>query len=166
MDDRWVTDASPLIALAKAGHAQLLGESARQLLIPEAVVSEVLAGPATDPGRRLLESGFGRRVAAAEIPSRLLEWGLGRGETEVLALAMETAGTTAVLDDAAARRCAAALGVPVIGTLGVIVRAKHVGRIESAAAILQSLRRENFRIDDETVRTALASVGETWIAGA
>lgn len=165
MDDRWVTDASPVIALAKAGHAQLLAESTRQLLIPEAVASEVLAGPATDPGRRLLESGFGRRVAAAEIPSRLLEWGLGRGETEVLALAMERPGSTAVLDDAAARRCAAALGVSVIGTLGVIVRAKHAGRIESAAAVVQSLRREDFRIDDEAVRTALSSVGETWAGG-
>ena len=162
MDDLWVADASPLIVLAKAGQAPLLAAPGRQLLIPEAVASEVLAGPATDPGRRLLESGFGRRVAAAEIPGRVLEWGLGRGETEVLAVAMARPRSTAVLDDAAARRCAAALGVPVIGTLGVVVRAKRVGAIESAAVVVQALRRADFRIDDQQVRTALASVGEAW----
>jgi predicted nucleic acid-binding protein len=165
VDELWVSDASPLIVLAKAGHAPLLEAPGRQLLIPEAVVSEVLAGPAADPGRRLLESGFGRRVVAAEIPARLLEWGLGRGETEVLAVAMENATGTAVLDDLAARRCAAALGVPVIGTLGVVVRAKRVGAIETASVVVEALRRAEFRIDDQAVRAALASVGETWTGG-
>lgn len=161
MDDVWVADASPLIALAKVGHDQLLHELPDRLLIPEAVASEVLSGPPDDPGRTLLEGGFGLRVEAVTIPARLLEWGLGNGETQVVAVALETGGT-AVLDDAAARRCAAALGVPMIGTLGVVVRAKRIGRIESAEAVLRALRRADFRIDEAVARRALLAVGENW----
>ena len=44
MPDRWVVNASPLITLAKAGHLALLTALAREILIPEAVVAEVVEG--------------------------------------------------------------------------------------------------------------------------
>jgi predicted nucleic acid-binding protein len=110
--ERWIADASPLITLAKIGQARLLEELADELLIPAAVAEEVLAGQRGDPARVLIESGFGRRVSPRALASRVLSWGLGRGETEVLSLAAERAGAKAVIDDAAARRCADALGLP------------------------------------------------------
>jgi hypothetical protein len=91
--ETWVTNASPVIALAKAGYVRLLEELPVELLLPEAVVSEVLAGPEADPGRKLVEGGWGKRVNPVTIPSDLLEWGLGRGETAVLALARVRAGS-------------------------------------------------------------------------
>lgn len=160
MPDTWITDASPLIALAKVGRAQLLEDLSDELLVPEAVASEVLEGPAADPGRLLLEAGFGRRIAPRELSSRVLAWGLGRGESEVLALGLEIPDATVVVDDAAARRCAAALNLPMIGTLGIVLRAKRLGWIESASALLQSLRDVGFRVDDTTARTVLDSIGE------
>lgn len=134
MSERWVTDASPLIVLAKIGESQLLTELAEGLLVPESVAAEIDAGPPDDPARRLLQSGFGRPVTLEEIPPRILAWGLGRGETEVLSFGFTRTGTRVVIDDAAARRCAAALGIPMIGTLGVILRAKRLavsGLVES-----------------------------------
>jgi len=47
-----------------------------------------------------------------------------------------------------------------IGTLGIVLRAKRLGWIESAAALLQSLRDVGFRVDDTTARTVLDSIGE------
>ena len=101
-------------------------------------------------------------VAANCITPDLLEWGLGTGETAVLAIAMERSPATAVLDDAAARTCAKALGIEVIGTLGVVLRAKRNAIISSAADVLKALQVAGLRLDDNMVRFVLEGIGETW----
>ena len=162
MSDIWVVNASPIIALAKVDRLHLLHDLCKELLIPEAVAAEILAGPPLDPARHALERGWGPTVATDQIAPDLLEWGLGVGETAVLAIAMERSPATAVLDDAAARTCTKALGIEVIGTLGVVLRAKKRALIPSAADVLKSLRLRVFRLDDSMIRSALQGVGETW----
>ena len=162
MSDIWVVDASPVIALAKADRLHLLLDLSRELLIPEAVVAEILAGPPSDPARQALQRGWGLPVAPHHISPDLLEWGLGVGETAVLAVAMERTPATAVLDDAAARTCAKALGIEVVGTLGVVLRAKRKALIPSAADVLKAMRTAGLRLNDEVARSALQRVGETW----
>ncbi len=161
MGDVWVVNASPVIALARVGHLHLLRDLCKELLIPEPVVAEILAGPAFDPARQALERGWGRAILAKQIPTYLLEWGLGKGETSVLAVAIERRPATVVLDDAAARTCARGLGIEVIGTLGVGLRAKKIFCIPSAADIFKSLRAAGLWLDDEVVRLALEGIGET-----
>ncbi len=162
MSDTWVVNASPVITLAKVGRLHLLQDLCRELLVPEAVAAEIVAGPPPDPARRAIEAGWGTAVTANRISPDLLEWGLGTGETAVLAVAMERRPATAVLDDAAARTCAKALGIEVIGTLGAILRAREKGIIVSAADVLKALLAAGMRLDDDTIRTALEGVGEAW----
>lgn len=95
------------------------------------------------------------------MPERVAEWGLGHGESAVLALALEL-GATAVVDDRAARRCAGVLGVPVIGTFGVILRAKRRGLLSDAAPSIRSVLAAGLFYDDALMGAVLASVGETW----
>ena len=135
MADAWVVNASPLIAFAHAGKLELLEKLPAELVVPEAVVEEILAGP-DDPARRALASGWGARRAAV-VPEKVAEWGLGKGESSVVTLALDLAAT-AVLDDRNGRRCAKALGVRVIGTFGVILRAKRQGLIAMAAPAIPS----------------------------
>ena len=87
MSEPWVVNASPVIVLAKAGYLHLLKELPAELLLPEAVVAEILAGPVSDPARRALEEGWAQPLGPARISAELLEWGLGAGETAVLAVA-------------------------------------------------------------------------------
>ena len=155
MGEIWVVNSSPIITLAKAGHLEILEPPATTLLIPEAVAAEILAGPPDDPARKALESGWGHRVASGRLPNRILEWGLGAGETAVLSMALEEPGRMAVLDDAAARTCARTFGIPLLGTLGAVLRAKREGLIESAARVVAALRAAGLRLDDKTIRTAL-----------
>lgn len=162
MADTWVLNASPIITLAKAGYLNLLEHRARRLLVPAEVAEEVLAGPATDPARRAIEAGWGERAVAAVVPQNILEWGLGRGESAVLALAVREQGT-AVVDDGQARRCARVLGVGLVGTLGVVVRAKQEGRIPSAGDVLGLLVAAGFRVDAEMAARVLKDlVDEEW----
>ena len=156
----WILNASPIIVLAKAGHLALLDATPAQILIPRQVASEITAGPPGDPARAALESGWGRIVTCSRVPESVLEWGLGPGEASVVALAMEQEGARALLDDAQARRCAQAHGVSVLGTLGAIVRAKKAGSIESAAKVIEDLRRSGLYLDDKIVTAAVVAAGE------
>lgn len=162
MSDLWVVNASPVIALARVNKLGLLRDLCRELLVPLPVAAEVLAGAPSDPARQAIQRGWGTPVAAERVPPELIEWGLGPGETAVLAVALERRPATAVLDDAAARACANALRVPVIGTLGVVVRARKQGLIPSAADLLTALRAAGLYLDDDVVKAALETVGESW----
>jgi predicted nucleic acid-binding protein len=161
----WVTNASPVITLAKAGYLELLAQLPGELLLPEAVALEILAGPTGDAARQALEGGWGRRVAPATVPPELIEWGLDAGETAALALALERAPCTVVLDDKSARTCAKACRLSLIGTLGVVLRAKKRGLVPDAAEVLRALVRAGLHLDDRVIRLALGQVGETWSAG-
>jgi len=157
--DVWVVNASPVIALAHADALELLEKLSTRLVVPEAVVEEILAGP-EDPARRALASGWGSRHAAT-VPARVAEWGLGSGESSVVALALEL-NATAVLDDRNARRSAKALGVSLIGTFGVIIRARRLGVIPAAKPVIRSVVDAGLYHDDDAIRVLLAHEGESW----
>ena len=87
-------------------------------------------------------------------------WDLGHGESSVLAWALTNPGTLAILDDLAARRCAATLRIPVRGTLGLVLVAKQRGRIEAARPVLEAMRGSGMYRSDSVLSRALALVGE------
>ena len=78
----------------------------------------------------------------------------------MLAWAHAVPGTLAILDDLAARRCAATLTIPVRGTLGLVLAAKQRGRIPAARPVLESLRASGMYLSDPVLNKALALVGE------
>lgn len=165
MDERWVLNASPVIALAHAGHTHLIAALSEQAVIPEAVAAEVRAGPPDDPARQWIEAGFAVVIGTPAPPPELLAWDLGAGETAVLAHAMAIPGWIAVLDDGAARKCARSFRVPTLGTLGISVRAKQRGLIPSAADVIKALRSAGLRVDDRLVQAVLReAVDEDWPA--
>jgi predicted nucleic acid-binding protein len=160
--ETWIINASPIITMAKAGQLSLFDRLAN-VVIPGAVVDEILNGPPSDPARKALESGWGRLASPAVIPEVVLEWGLGAGESAVLALALERPGCSAVLDDGAARRCARALGLSFLGTLGAVLRAQKASLIPLAVPVLKSLQNVGLHLDNHTVQSALEQVsGEHW----
>lgn len=162
MPNRWVVNASPLIILAKIDSLHLLTELAEEIVVPRAVLTEIIAGPVDDPARLFLNSTPLPIVPVVADPM-VLAWDLGNGETAVLSHALTYSGWTVVIDDGAARRCARALDIPLIGTLGVIIKARQVGLIPAAAPILKELQLYGFRLDERIVRQALLqTVGEDW----
>jgi uncharacterized protein len=157
----WVVNASPLILLGKIGHVALLSELSDELIVPEMVVREVGGKP---DGERVISevaSFAGARFEAGTATSAVLTaWNLGPGESQVLALAGASPGRRAVLDDLEARRCAQSFGLPMIGTLGVVLRAKRRGVIEMARPVIEHLRRAGLYASDSLVERALAHIGE------
>ena len=93
-------------------------------------------------------------------PPIIQNWDLGIGESAVLTWGYINQGTEVIIDDLAARRCANALGIPVRGTLGLVITAKQRGRIPAARPILEQLRSCGMYISDKLIDRALALVGE------
>lgn len=156
-------DASPLIYLSKSGLLQIVELAARRLFLPRAVLDELRAKENSDgclsqvlalPSLVVLES--------VAIPDVIAGWDLGRGESSVLAIAYERPGCVAIIDDLAARRCAETLGVPLRGTIGLVLRARREGLITSAADTLRILRSHGMYLSDRIVRQVLALVGESF----
>ncbi len=154
----WISNASPLILLAQAGALSLLEQLADQVVIPNEVVAEVLAGPADDPARRHLAAGWGQRRYVTP-DQDLVEWGLGAGETAVISLARNS-GAIALLDDRAARHAAKAIGVQTLGTLGIVIRAKRAGLIDSATTLIKQLQDTGLWVSPEILAEARRLAGE------
>lgn len=161
MATSWVIDASPLILLANVGCEYLFTELADDVVVPQAVAREVRAGPKNDRARQLVARRFWRTASTPPPPASLLAWDLGAGETAVITYTLAHVGWTAILDDAAARRCAKAFDIPIKGTLAIVLLAKQRQLIPSARSVLLQLRSNGFRIDEALLATALTAVGES-----
>jgi hypothetical protein len=96
MTERWVVNASPLIVPAKIDHQRLLTLLPEKLVIPQAVVAEVNAGPAGDPARRFLSTSD-LNVVEVEPDPNIAAWDLGLGETAVLSFASTNPGWRVVV---------------------------------------------------------------------
>ncbi len=161
--EKWVLNASPVIALARVGQVELLRRLPERVAIPQAVARELRNAPEDDPARRMVESELFKIVKAPTPPAEILAWDLGSGETDVLTYALAHPGWISILDDGAARRCARSLSLVYIGTLSVVILAKQQGLIELAVQVLHDLRSNGFHLDDAIIREALArTVKETW----
>jgi predicted nucleic acid-binding protein len=147
-----VFNASPLIILARAGYLDLVPRLLSPVVIPRAVAHEIRAGPPNDPAAQFLAKATW--VSVVDSPpalSPLATWRLGLGETEVLEYARNHPGVVAVLDDKAARRAATALGIPLAGTLGLLVAAADRGLIPSLAQGIDAVKRSGLYVDPATV---------------
>ena len=81
------------------------------------------------------------------------------GERAAIARALEIrAGLLA--DDKAARNHAAAIGLVVIGTLGVLVLARRAGHVGAIGPLVDALRASGQRLSNAAVAQALAAVSE------
>jgi predicted nucleic acid-binding protein len=163
MSDRWVLNASPLIVFGKIGRLELIGQLAEEIVVPRGVAQEILAGPETDAARMAIEANMFQLVDVQEPTPELAAWDLGLGETAVLSFTLEHPGWIAILDDAAARKCAITFGVKVKGSLAIVVLARKRGLIPQAKQMLHTMQEVGLRLDERTIRQVLKeTLNEDW----
>ncbi|MDD5321590.1 MAG: DUF3368 domain-containing protein [Methylococcales bacterium] len=149
--DKVVINASPLITLFRADLHQLLPQLFPELLVPEAVWSEVVNRTYDDPATRGLPRSPWAQKVTATVDANVSLWGLGAGETAVLSLALSKPYYTAIIDDRAAKRCARVLQIPSIGTAGVIILAKRRGLIDSVEEALGKLSNAGLWLSEQLI---------------
>ncbi|HLL73696.1 MAG TPA: DUF3368 domain-containing protein [Pyrinomonadaceae bacterium] len=84
---------------------------------------------------------------------------LDEGEAEAIALASEQ-GHTIVLDDSQARAAARNLGLKVVGTIGILLKAKRGGVIPAIRPVIEALELNGFYLSDALREEALRLAGE------
>ncbi|MFM8683175.1 MAG: DUF3368 domain-containing protein [Chthoniobacterales bacterium] len=138
---RLVLNASPVICLAKAGLIDKVLSVAEEVVVPQLVADELLVANDKDAAVVWIQTEVGQHALryTKEAPALVLAWDLGAGESSVLAAVVDMPGSIAVLDDLAARRCAAALGIDFNGTLGLLLMAKKAGLIASLRHALRAV---------------------------
>ena len=160
MAETWVVDASPLIFLGNAGHLHLLRLVAPgRVVVPETVWKEITESPHADRATRVLpNAAWLKRVPAPETPS-VIEWDLDPGEVSVVAAGIALKASRLVIDDLSGRKCALAHGLPLSGTLGLVIAGQRAGHIASARATLQELRAAGLWLADDVISRALQLAG-------
>ena len=149
MKEPIVSDSTCLIGLERIGELDILPDLFEPIMIPSEVERE-----------------FGSNFSwlkTENLTSNLLATALrlvvDAGEAEAIALASEK-NCLLISDDKQARAAAKRLGIPVIGTIGVLVRAKQNGVVSVIKPILDKLEQNNFFISKALREEALKIAGE------
>ena len=135
-----VVNSTPLIALCKIDRLDLLHELYGEIKITEAVFHEVTAK--NDAFKiKILENGAWIHIQAISDSGdkRMYKAKLHDGEVEVMILAQELKADLVLIDDNAARKTAIYLGLPLSGTIGVLLRAKERGLISKIMPVVESM---------------------------
>jgi predicted nucleic acid-binding protein len=140
-------------------------------------VLSALFGPVYIPEQVILELDMGRLSRRDTIDPRDLAWAvpvsvpqamidglppnrLGAGERAVIAYAHAYEDSIAGLDDLQARQLAEALGIQVVGLLGILLRAKQADFIPSIRSPLDAMITQGFRLAPDLYQDVLKLANE------
>lgn len=152
-----VSDTGPIQYLVLVGAINLLETFYSEVVIPNAVLLEINQ-PTTPASVREWVADLPTWVTVRQAEQvETLPYGLGRGETEAIALATELE-CPILLDDLDARRVAFAKSIPITGTLGILLRA-HIEEIIDIDVSLSLLDETSFRMSPAVRKQVLERVG-------
>jgi uncharacterized protein len=146
-----VSDASPLISFQQIGRLDLLRAQFSQVMVPSAVELEVL------PTVGRLPTWIDKRHA--RLPADFLGQ-LDLGEREAIALALDVGASFLIIDGLPGRRAAQQLGLRVIGSLGLLARAKQRGLIGEVRPLMDAMISHGHYASERLYRHILSIAGE------
>jgi predicted nucleic acid-binding protein len=159
-----VSDAGPLIHLYEAAACKLL-EIFSALRVPSEVWRETV-GEGRVPERALVDLGVRPEPILNDLAPFVATHGLGTlhpGDQECLCFCHRNRIPILLTDDLAAREAAKRLTITPVGSLGVIVKAYHLGRIslEDAEHALHLLQRSSLFVTPTIIDLVLEQLHRT-----
>ena len=136
----------------------LIGKLPYQFVCPSQVQSEIAAG-ATKGFAFALPSWI--RVLPLQNPTSLLALAnLDAGEAAVIELALEQNIALVCLDEIKGRRAALASGLQIVGSLGLLGKAKTLGLISKARPFVEKAQSAGIYYDAKLIAGFLHGLGE------
>lgn len=157
-----VVNTTPLIALSHVGQLDILKKLYGEIIIPKAVYRELSAKTESICKKAVDRSLEWIRVENIknQMAKTMYKTQLHDGEVEVMILSKEIAADIVIIDDANAKKHAKYLGLPVTGTLGVLIKAKREGHINELKPILHQMAENGIYISKSLIELCLKQVGE------
>jgi uncharacterized protein len=158
-----VSNASPLIALARIGRLNLLASLYKRILIPAEVQHEVTVAGRGLPGAEVVRNANWIEVAPRQSlanPSLAQACQhLGAGERNAILLAKSLPADLILLDEWKARRIAREAGLSIVGCLGTLEAAAERGLVTDLRQAYIDLLRHGIRFDIKLLQDSLARFG-------
>ena len=132
-----IAGASCLIVLQNVRELSLLQKLFGEVLITEEVEKEF---------GLILPEWITVKAVQNEAQNNSLSLILDKGEASSIALCLETDNALLIIDEKKGRRIAQELKIKITGTLGIILRAKEKGLVDSIEDLLAKLDKADFRI--------------------
>jgi predicted nucleic acid-binding protein len=157
-----ICNATPLIAFARIQRLDILQQTVGTLVIPEGVAKEVRGYRGGYYAEIILDDEPWITVQALRAPAQvqLLLPVLDQGEAEVITLALEQNADLVLIDELTGRKVAQSLQLQVIGTVGILIRAKQMGIIPAVKPILEKMIQRGIRYSQRFVCSILHATGE------
>src|SRR5262245_491466 len=163
-----VSNASPLIILAKISYFNLPQLLFNKMTISEEVWEEVVVKGAGLPGsaetQQASQSGWihiAQLANSAQLTAWQNQYSLGAGELSTILLAKEIQADVALIDERGARLLAKSEGVPVIGTVGLLELGYRRGEVTDLRLAYQTMLSQGAHIDQQILNESLASFNLT-----
>lgn len=157
-----VADTGPLIAFAYLDLFSLFHTVLGNVLVPDAVIDELHVEPLRSDVSRI-QSAIEKqwlRIEQAVLPvENDFPLSLGPGEQAAIQLASEKK-CPVLMDDKLARQYASTQGLTVIGTAGVLIRAKQIGEIAEVAPLLRALGTKGYFFSPALINRIKLIAGE------
>ena len=157
-----IINNSPLVFLWILNLLPLLRELYTDVWIPEEVQEEFLSTETTLRRSSLDNAPWIRTVSLTDPQSTSAYGSLDRGEASVLAVAKEHNARFVIIDEKKAREEAKRIGLPVKGTVGVLLEAKKSGLIDAIKPLLEVLRDNGMYIDQSFIDDVLQIAEEAY----
>jgi uncharacterized protein len=155
-----IANNTPLVALWVLGRLDLLRDLYGEVWIPRAVYEEFVATEHAQRRSALQEASWIVTVPVSNPQHVKVYVGLDQGEGEVLALAEEYTARLVIVDERRGRRYVQRLGIPLTGTLGVLLLAKERSLVDLLSPLLAKLQDAGLYLDAALVNRVLALAGE------
>jgi predicted nucleic acid-binding protein len=156
-----IADAGPIIALSSIDHLFLLKLLYKQIVIPEAVHQEILAGGSKQLGLACYLNSDWIVVKKNALFNPALLSLLGAGEAQAILLAQTLTASTLLVDDLKARKIAVHLyQLPIIGTLGILKKAKENNLVIKAKPLVLGIQSHGYRFSQPLIEALLTAVNE------
>ena len=158
-----VSNTTPLIGLASIRRFDILRSLFGNLIIAQAVYGEsVLQGQEEGGAKKDVTNA--EWISIAQVSDRLavevLLDEMDIGEAETIVLAAEIKADWVLMDEKKGRRKLSQIGIPKIGTVGILLEAKRRGLIPSVKPELEKLHRQGFSISQFVIASVLKQAGE------
>jgi predicted nucleic acid-binding protein len=155
-----VSNTTPILSFLKIGKLDILKTLYKNILIPQAVYQEIETGKDRDYYTDLKKLDWVSIKCIKTRQSRMYLFDLDDGEAETIILAQEQNADLVIIDEKCGRRYARQLGLPVTGTIGILLKAKKQGLIAGITPLLQELLDKQTWFSADMVKKAIELAGE------
>jgi predicted nucleic acid-binding protein len=146
-----ITDASCLIILDNIGYLDILPKLFDTVVTTPEIAAEY--------GKAIPQWLILIKVNNVRLQSEFAQM-VDPGEASAIALAHEITYDYLVTDDLQARKLSIKLGLHVVGTLGLLLKAKQIGVITLLKPVLEQMKQTDFRVTQTLIEAILRSAGE------